>query len=356
MFDRIMPKLMLLFVMVIVTAAAYQGFFAKWQFREDVSAWGIESIMDGTGQRPWVHRQLLPITTKVIVAELPDMIKNKLETSQFIEQHYIKAAPPADYHAEYVLLYSMCYLAFLASSIVLAIILTEVTGNKAAGVLGAMLFTIMFPLLETNGGYYYDFFEVLFFALAVYLSMHGKWGLLIIMAPIAEINKESFLFFIPMLYPFLRRRLSSRQCCFIIMVGVVLSGLAYMWIKQQYVGNPGDIAINHGIAHFYDLFNWHSYFEREINYSIPTGARMFFLYIIMVGYIVLKTWCKLPGWWKLHAKIAVTIQLPLYILFCALGELRNLSLLYMIFCVMLSLYIREELIQAELGEWNIDNK
>ncbi len=44
---------------------------------------------------------------------------------------------------------------------------------------------------------------------------------------------------------------------------------------------------------------------------------------------------------KLHAKIAAVINFPLFILFCTPGEMRDLSLLYLTFILIMALNLNE---------------
>ena len=67
---------------------------------------------------------------------------------------------------------------------------------------------------------------------------------------------------------------------------------------------------------------------------------MFLPHIILVAWILKCAWKNLPTPWKWHVLLAALINFPLYILFCAPGELRNLSLLYAGFMVALSIYIK----------------
>ena len=342
--DIVIPKIMLIFFIVIVTAAGYHGFFAKWGFLDNSQRASIEQMYDGDAHKPFVYRQLLPIVTKHIVAVLPDKARSNLEKSKSIEEEYAVAHISDKYHAEYVILYTLCYLAFLISILMMSNILSETIGSKLAGISAAMIFAILFPLFETRGGYFYDFFELMFFTFTVHFALRGKWLILLLTIPIATLNKESFLFFVPLLYPFLKNNISQKNSSFIIALGIILSSSVYLWIRSQYTGNMGGTVEFHLMEHLRDLFDWHSYFKTEVNYGFKTGARMWFLYVIMVAYIIRKTWRKLPIEWLKHAKMALVVQLPLYCLFCMPGELRNLSMLYMTFCVMLAIYIKELLV------------
>jgi hypothetical protein len=57
---------------------------------------------------------------------------------------------------------------------------------------------------------------------------------------------------------------------------------------------------------------------------------------------VWRGWSHLPQVVHRHAQIAAAINFPLYFLFCWPGEMRNLSMLYLVFLLALA---------ANLNEW-----
>jgi hypothetical protein len=79
---------------------------------------------------------------------------------------------------------------------------------EPAAVLAPVILEIFLPYFAPGGAYYYDFPELAFCALAVYVALKLDWWWAIPVAALGEWNKESFLLFIPPLYPFLRQRYS----------------------------------------------------------------------------------------------------------------------------------------------------
>lgn len=335
--NKIMEEILLLFVVMLVCAAAFSGFFSKWQFRDNETKFGIEAMLDGTAHKPFVYRQLLPATVKTAVVMLPE---NPTADAIIMTALNAKAKPPTRYLREYKLLYILCYIAFFISILLLRQILSGICHNRAAGTLGALLFAVLFPLFETVGGYFYDFFEILFFLLAVSFSLQGNWLALILLSPVATLNKESFLFFIPTMLPLLQNKQGQKLGYATVASSMLLSGLTYLWIRQQYIENPGGMVEFHLWDHLENLFIFDSYFQNNCTYGIVIGDEMFLPYIIMILWVVIKVWKHLPVIWKSHAKLALLINGPLYMLFCAVGELRNFSLLYITFCIAAAEYIK----------------
>ena len=336
---------MLIFLILTVTSAGYCGFFLKWSFRDGDPELGFEVMMEGTAKRPFVHRRLLPEvvqkTAEIIPAETKEKISAKLKNKNQIENLFAQANIQEKYVIEYYLMFIYCFLIFFASIWVLRSLLTEILQDEVAGTLTAMLFAILFPFFEVVGGYYYDFPEILFMFLAAKFALHKKIFALIILAPLAEFNKESFFFFLPALYPLLRKNFDAKKSGGLTLSLVFLAELTYLYVRQQFLGNPGDSADLQLWGHLEQLFEIKTYFMTASTYGLPLGTRMFFFHVVYVIWIVKNSWHNLDGNWKLHAKIALTINSVLYALFIAPGELRDLSMLYISFMILTGFFIRD---------------
>lgn len=343
--DNLIRKFMVFFLLLAISAAGYCGFFAKWAFRDGASSMGFAAMIEETATRPFVHRQLLPKTVKVIAATLPEQVREKLtiklNTDHSIEKRFAQAKIPKQYVIEYNLLYGLCFLAFFISIGLLRSLLCEIIQDEVAGTLGAMFFALIFPFLEVLGGYYYDIFEILFMFLAARLALHGNWLGLIILAPIAEANKESFLFFLLTLYPLLRMHHDFRKAAAITLGTAFLAGLTYLYIRQMYIGNPGEMADWRIKDHLKSIFHLAGYFYTTSIYGLPLGLGMFLPHMICVYWIVRKAWHHLTDAWKNHAKIALVINGILYFLFVLPNEIRDLSLLYVTFMILTAFFIRD---------------
>lgn len=341
--EHVLQQFIILFLIVVATAAAFQGFFSKWAFRDGAVGFGVEAELAETAERPFVYRQLLPQTAKAITQVLPEQSREKLSQNldkrKPAETIYSRAKVPENYAIEYYLMMTMCYLAFVVSIWQLRKILIEITHDAAAGTLAALLFAMLIPFLETMGGYYYDFFEILFFVLAVRFALHGNIVALFILVPFATWNKEAFFWFLPVLFPFFRRYYSRKKTILLLAGTVVLAGACYLPVHIHYAGNPGGTVSFQFMHHLKELLQLKTYYVTSTTYGLPLGAQMFFLHILFVAYLVKKTWKRLPLEWRVHAKIACVITIPLFWLFCHPGELRNLSFLYPTFWVMMAYFI-----------------
>lgn len=334
--NKLVKNFMLIFLILTVTSAGFCGFFLKWSFREQSDSFGFTALIEGTAKRPFVHRQLLPFAVKKIAEILPAETKEKLAKNllekKHIEKRFAQAKIPEKYVIEYYLMFIFCFVIFFAAICILRLLLIEVTHDKVAGTAGALLFALLFPFFEVLGGYYYDFGEVLFFFTAALLAVRKKFLPLLLITPFAELNKESFLFFAATLFPML-----GWKKTFSIMF---TAGVSYLYVRQIFVNNPGDMADGRFFEHLQNIFDIKSYFLTDSIYGVPLPSRMFLLHIIYVLWIAKNFWHKLSEEWKLHAKIALVINTILYFMFVVPGELRDLSMLYVSLMILTTYFLK----------------
>ena len=339
---RAMSKLLLAFIFYTVAAASFNGFFVKWTFRDFGERYSFEKMYDGTAHRPFVHRQLMITVAKKIKSSMSEETQEKFiqryANRMAIAGHYNTRIEP-HYFIEYHIVYLMTFAFLFLSMFLIREIGIEVTKSPTAGTVAACTFAIIFPLFETCGGYFYDFGEIFFFSLATFFAVKGYWLALILIAPIAEYNKESFLFFIATLFPLLAAKLGNKKIFFALTAAIFLSGLVYLYVKSLYAGNLGGSTEIWLYGRLDEIFN--GYTNTEITYGVFFGAGMFLPHILFIAWLIKCTWKKLSPTWKNHFKIAAAINIPLYIIFCYPNEIRNLSMLYISFIAMLSIFIKD---------------
>lgn len=343
--EPLIKKLMLIFLILTITAASFCGFFVKWAFRDGAPRFGFVAYMENTGTRPAVYRQLIPqmvkSTSEIIPAPTKEKLSKRLIEKRYIEDRYARAEIPPKYVIEYYLMFIYSFLFFFAAIWLLRALLISVTQDEVAGTLGAMLFALIFPYFEVLGGYFYDLGEVFFFFLAAILALKGKFFALIVLAPIATVNKEAFFFFLMTLFPLLRVNFGVKKSAAVVLVAMFFSGLAYLFVRETFAANPGGAVEWHHIDHLENLFNISSYFLTDSIYGVPLPSRMFLLHIIYVIFIVKSSWQNLNDTWKLHAKIALAVNGVLYIFFVVPNEIRDLSMLYISLILLTTYFIRD---------------
>ena len=331
----------MLCVYVLVAAASYCGFFAKYALRDDSVHDSMVRMLDGTADRPYVYRQLVPYAANLAERAIPPDLAARVV--EHLQQDYPKhnwlantfaratdARKPA-YALRYYLVYFMDFAALLAGMLMLRAVCLELTGHVAAATLAPLAFALAMP-----AGNFWDFPELFFMALAVWLAVRGKWLGLILLTPLATLDKESFLFFAVCLYPFLRERFTVRHTLAVVGACVLAAGAVNAIMKLRYAGNPGDVAQFNLMTNLRFFADPRNYLLSDWTYGIPL-PKGFNVIILFVLFTIVRTgWKRLPGAVRQHALIACAINVPLYLLFGWGDEVRALSMINVSAALLLS--------------------
>jgi hypothetical protein len=325
-------RALVLSLYVLVAAASFCGFFAKYALRDDSVHDALPRMLDATADRPYVYRQLLPYAANLAVKAMPQALSGSV--TAHIQQDYPKhnwlantfaratdASNPV-YTLRYYLVYFMDFAALLAGMLMLRAVCLDLTGKQAAAALAPLAFALAMP-----AGNFWDFPELFFMALAVWLAARGKVLWLVLLTPFATLNKESFLFFAVCLYPFLRERMTLRSALAAVGACVFAAAAVNAVMKWRYAGNPGDIAQFNLMTNLRFLADPRNYLLSDWTFGIllPKGFNVLILFVLWT--ITRTAWKRLPRAVRQHALIALAINVPLYLLFGWGDEVRALSML-----------------------------
>lgn len=341
-------RICLLALFFLAAAASFNGYYDKWQFCEAHSnkfmpKLSLDAMLDGTASRPYVYRQLLPAIANGIDSLVPERTKD-LQFHEFAPQAQLFDAGYLNspllqnraYHLRYLIIYGMVFLFAWIATYAMYLV------NKAAGVppliaiLAAVVMILLMPYFLTAGGYYYDYPELAFMAIVVWMTFKVDWWWIVPVAALATWNKESFLFFVLTLYPLLRQR-SSRigaavGCC----VLALTCAAVYGWVWLHYRHNPGGTVEVHLVAQIAYLVTPSVQLLREKTYGIYFFSGLNIGWLGMIAWTARRGWSWLPKAIQRHAKIAAAINIPMYVVLCWPGELRDLSMLYITFVLLLA--------------------
>ncbi|GBG14006.1 TonB-dependent receptor [Novimethylophilus kurashikiensis] len=337
-------KLLLVFLCFFVAAVSFGGFFEKWNFRDGTKFSGM-AIAEGKAARPFVYRQLLPTLSNIAERAVPNRINHGFQSwlardpkhHNMIYSYFPNAVDSANvaYAVRYYTLYFLAFLSLVAAVFALRKLCLDLYGDQPAATLAAMGMALLLPVFLTEGGYYYDLAELLFMPLAVILAMRGNLWLLALLVGVATFNKESFLLFVITLYPFLRARLNVKRAIALEAGLLAIAVVVNVLVKYQFSSNPGEFAQFQLLDHLRWLMRPTSYFLFEVNYGVPTPKGLNIINLLLLATLVRNSWKYLSPAMRQHIWLAFGISFPLFLAFCYEGELRNFSLLYVGFTVML---------------------
>lgn len=337
-YNRYLSAFLLFFLFLISAEASYSGFYEKWGLKDGASRYSVPLMVDGTGDRPFVYRQLLPKTVNLIDSTLPDGIKAKLAS------RLVRPAPEnpgrtnwgmrtgdADnpqYAIRYYLIYNLTFAAFFVSLFLMRRLCLAEGLSPAAAIAAPIAFALYFPFLLSRGGHFYDFTELFFFTGAMCLCRTRLNWLLVPISIVATYDKELFFFFVLCLAPLLVRDRKDIRGLAIFGGALLVSGLTYVFNKAQYAGNPGDNVQLWLWGNLEYYVNPANLFWMERTYGLWGWSGYSLVAILLVAAVVRLGWGYLGARMKLHALLAAAINLPLFILFAHPGEVRSLNLLF----------------------------
>jgi hypothetical protein len=317
-------------VYYVVAAAAHAGVFAKWTFRDDSHRLSLIMSMDGTADRPFVYRRLLPEIANKLDAIVPERFKTALNPGKHLSRIFARATDSENprYEFRYDVVYTLEFLSLLLAMFVLRAICQCTIGDGIAATVAPAIFALFLPLILTIGGYYYDLTELLFLSLAVWVCLRRWAWILPVLTILATFNKESFLFFIPALYPLVRIRYSKMRAAILIAGCIAIAVAINLAMREFYRSGPGVPVELHLLENLRFYVHPQSYFNFEFSYGILTPKGLSLITIALVTVTFALGWPTLPRILRQHFFVAALIDIPLTLVLGFGGELRNFSFLY----------------------------
>jgi hypothetical protein len=330
----------------LAAAASFSGYFGKWQFLDQQPRFNYNAIVEGTAERPFVYRQLLPSVSVLIAGAIPqsmaERIRTELRKSSPIVKNMARATQAGGIYAlEYHITYFLVFGCLWLSLHVLRRLLLDVSKDPLAATLTPVAFALLFPLLLTRGGYYYDLPELLFLSLGFLLAWRARlWTLALVVVPIATLNKESYLLYLAALLPIILAKGGRAAWPKLVAAGLIAVAIN-LFIRNEFASNPGVGLESHWENNLHFYFNPKSYFLLEGNYGIVTTQGVNVVFLLFLYATVRTAWRHLDNVVRNHIKLTAAINLPLFFLFCWQNELRNLSLLYVGFIIMVNAMVSQ---------------
>jgi hypothetical protein len=314
----------------IVAGASFSGYVAKWGLRDASQTASIGQILDGTAHQPFVYRQLAPMLSGLALQAAPEGVQGLLLAKIKPEESFARIRPPDDPRQRFrvLVVYGLAFAALIGALFVLRRIALDSGLDPLPASIAPVALVLALPYFQTIGGYFYDSIELLFLSAAYLAALRGKVFVLLALALPATLNKETFLFFVPTLYPLLRVRLAPLRAGVVALATLLLAGAVNVWLKWIYADVPGGVAEFHLLGNLGRYLDPATYLGLEITYGVPGPSGAFVGTLAVLALVVARGWPASPPALRRHLLLAATINLPLLLVFSATGELRNLSFLY----------------------------
>jgi hypothetical protein len=336
----------------IAASASFNGYYDKWHFREHGvvlansslanGIYGFTDMVDGTATRPYVFRRLLPSIANWLDRVTPTGTKSLIynfATNQGRIIDIMVDSPLAGnrvYFFRYLVVYALTFLFAWLAVFAMHLICRSLRFPRLTCAFAPVLMILVIPYFMTCGGYFYDYPELAFFGLAVWMGLRFDWWWMLPLVALASYNKESFLLMTLTLFPILRTR-HSRIGSFIGTGCLALSsGAVYFLVRSHFSHNPGGTVLVEWPFQLIFLIRPSNLFDIEKTYGVLAFRPITLIPLALIVWTVCRSWPSLPQAIRRHGKIAAAINLPLFFLFCSPGEMRDLSMLYIIFLLALA--------------------
>lgn len=334
-------EVFLLLLYMATAAMTLNVFMQTRSFEEGSQEFGLSVMLDGSADRPYVYRQLLPIIANSIVKLIPekdreDFVHYHLDKYQLKQQYFgrakYKTNTPDEWTPTYAIafhiIYALNFISLLGITYTLRFLAHHFHKNKPYLTTTApVIFLLGLPTSFLHGNFFYDFIELFFLSTLLLALIKENLFSWIFLLPLAVLNKESNIL-IPILYlPLVfhqARNLLSRS---ILALSTALSATIYFYIKTHFSENAGGVAI-------WQLWDNIKFWATPKNYFLwqdiyipmipfPRGGNV--LLLGLIASLMSISWKHAPKQIKQLLITAFLINTPLWLLFCHNDEMRNLS-------------------------------
>lgn len=342
---RIFSREALILLLYLAASAAVLNIFMQTRSLEEGSEhFGLARMLDGSADRPFVKRQLLPrlagqLTEWIPADERAAFVQYHLDKYHLKEAYFERArlrnpgheAWTADYALKYHLIYAFMFVSLLGALYMLrglghALLLTD---NPLAPLL-PVGFALLLPLSFMHGGFFYDFSELFFLAALLLTAVKAEYRPWLVLLPLAALNKETANL-APLLYaPLLRANCRSGLQRLAVLVSMGLAGSVAWIVGQEHASNLGGDTQRHLIGNLDFWTQPGSYFLWADFYAplIPAPRGLNLLPVAAFAVLLFSRWRTHPPILRQLFWVALIVNMPLFVFFTYRDEVRNLSLLF----------------------------
>ncbi len=330
-------------VLVMISICAgniTNSFLLKWSFRDDQKgdfsrSYSLVGMMAGEAPKPYVYRSALARASKALAERLPAETRDKLHRSilryDSLHKAYFRGVPDGIWTPVVSIAYHLVYLAIVLSTALSLLLIYRLARLNSLTFAQALSFVVaaslIYPLTFQQGGYYYDFLELLGALLACYLTLKRQPFLATVAVAVFSLNKETF-FLVPLALFFLRDRGDSllRRCAWT-MCQLAACFATRQIIMSGYEGNAGGMVEFHLVDNLLFWLNPKSWlgFYNLVGKGILTPSLQNPLLLVPLVAFFREAWRLAPNPYRAYLVAAVGSVLPLFLLFGFHDEARNFS-------------------------------
>jgi hypothetical protein len=336
---RVAQSAFLSLIYVIVSAFVLNAFVQRWDLGTDSKKNDFATVMEYKATRPFVYRVLVPFVVNTTASAIPDRVVHRFEdtllhTSRLVPNVRIKDTPEwtvdvsLKYHLTYFFLFFCLFSLLYTTRYLTRVVFSPPTVFQDFGPAVALL---LLPLTFLEGGYIYDFPELLLMALLLVCIVKSKWWLFYPVFVLAILNKEADVLLILFFLAFHLKTMPRPRLSKHLLAQIVISGMLLFLVRNHFASVGGSPVEDHMIGNLRFWANPLSYLKVMDIYArgilVPRGFNI--LSLLLVVFMLSYRWREKPIEIRFLFFFALVINLPLSILFGYQDEIRNLSLIFL---------------------------
>ncbi|KWA16568.1 hypothetical protein WL26_06600 [Burkholderia cepacia] len=341
---RAFCRFAIVYVLLFVCAGNItNSMLLKWGFRDDqkgtfATSYSLVGMMNGDAPKPFVYRSSFPKAAKALAEHLDGATRDKLFKS--ISRHdslrnaYFTSVPGEYWTPVVAIVYHLTYIAIVLSTLFALLLVYKLARlhglsfGHSVGFLAA--FSFVYPLTFQQGGYYYDFFELLGVLGACYFLLTKRLLACTLMIAVFSLNKETF-FLVPLALFFLHDRdvaMFKRLMLLVLQLGICVA--TRQFIMSGYGANAGGFVEYHVWDNIRFWLNPASYlsFYNLIGKGIFTPSLENPLMLVPLAVFFRAAWRATPGRYRAYFGAAFMPVLVLFFFFGYRDEARNFSVVF----------------------------
>nr|WP_230942234.1 hypothetical protein [Burkholderia stagnalis] len=334
----------IVYVMLFICAGnVTNSMLLKWGFRNDqggnfATSYSLVGMMNGDAPKPFVYRSSFPKAAKWLAERLDSEKQQKIYRSitrhDSLRNAYFTSVPSEYWTPVVAITYHLTYIAIVLSALFALLLVYKLARlhgmsfGQSVGFLAA--FSFIYPLTFQQGGYYYDFFEILGALGACYFLLRQRMMACTLLIAIFSLNKETF-FLVPLALFFLHDSDVAPWKRF----GWLAAQLAICFatrrfIMSGYADNDGDFVAFQLWSNLKFWVNPASYlsFYNLIGKGIFTPSLENPLMLVPLAVFFRAAWRNTPTRYRRYFLAAFVPVVPLFLLFGCRDEARNFSVVF----------------------------
>ncbi len=228
-------------VLIVSTGIFFSYLYVTGSWNFDPAT--FPAMMEGTADRPYVYRVLMPLISKSMARIIPEWFVGLSQKAPDTLKTMINSLSQGVYIRDAILAVSLMYLSLVGFIFAEGTLLKELEYSDDAQRAIPMLLAILILPLTMYHGYIYDLPQLFLFTLGLIFLLRRQWPLYLPLLILATLNKETSIFLVVIFALYFFRSLDRKTYIILLAAQTIIYLVVHGWFMYLYRNNPGDILV-----------------------------------------------------------------------------------------------------------------